>query len=330
MNNFAVNSFSAFVQSRLMNLCAVVFSPACFPRSVLGLRLFSYLLVMFFPQNVSTSSSGFEWNGQLFFQAQPRLAAHILQTSSRQSRAHNHRLLSALLNGPIDQAGLRLVSVLRDQNYLAVSPVEQIAALAAFRSPSDSVVPPSASSLVVTEDMRIALADDILERADRLTRIPEDSQPEMHAMAKNSLDIRLQRYAQWSNDILAAPVLATPQARFAGSRRSVSPPGPPPRGGAFRHRIVPMATLSDESDLDAQQYFADQSGPSLPHDHRSAASPAVISSLSASDLRLLVSFSALPPIPSLGGWGSGMFFRSPALREKAVFELQQMDAGLES
>ena len=76
-------------------------------------------------------------------------------------------------------------------------------------------------------------------------------------MAKNSLNIRLQRYAQWSNDMLAAPVLATPQARFACSRRSVSLPGPPPRGGAFRHRIVtvPMATLSDEIDLDAQQYF---------------------------------------------------------------------------
>jgi hypothetical protein len=66
----------------------------------------------------------------------------------------------------------------------------------------------------------------------------------------------------------------------------------------------------------------------LQHDPRSAASSAVHSSqpLSASDLRQLVSFSALPPIPCLGGWGSGLFFQSPALHEQAVFELHQMDA----
>ncbi len=28
----------------------------------------------------------------------------------------------------------------------------------------------------------------------------------------------------------------------------------------------------------------------------------------------------------VGGWGSGLLFRSPALRETAAFELQQMDA----
>ena len=109
----------------------------------------------------------------------------------------------------------------------------------------------------------------------------------------------------------AAPVLATPQARFASSRHSVYSSGPAPRGSVFRHRIVPMATLSDESDLDAQQYFAHHSGSSLQHDHRSAASYAVNSSLSDSELRLLVSFSVLPPIPCLGGWGSGFFFLSP-------------------
>ncbi len=43
----------------------------------------------------------------------------------------------------------------------------------------------------------------------------------------------------------------------------------------------------------------------------------------------LVSSSALPPIPCLGGWGSGLIFRSPALRKKAVFKLQQMDAVLD-
>ena len=94
--------------------------------------LLLYLLNIIFAQTASPSSSAFQWNGQFFYQAQLRLAAHILHTSSRQSRSHNHRLLSALLNGSIDQAGPRLVSVLRDQNFLAVSPAEQITALAAF------------------------------------------------------------------------------------------------------------------------------------------------------------------------------------------------------
>ena len=274
-----------------MNLCAIVFSPACFPRSALGLRLFSYLLAMVFAQEVSPSSSGFAWNGQLFFQAQPWLAAHILQTSSRPSLAH--RLLSALLNGLIGQAGLRLLSILRDPNYLAVSPLEQIVVLAAFRLPYDSVVPPLVTTLVVTDDMRIALPDYIIENTYSLTPIPEDSQPELHAIAKNSLNARLQHYAQRSNDILAAPVLATPHARFAGSRYFLPPSGPTPRGVVFRHRIVLMATLSDESDLNAQQYFAANSGSSLQHDHRSAASYAVHSSLSASELRLLVFLSVV-------------------------------------
>jgi hypothetical protein len=45
-------------------------------------------------------------------------------------------------------------------------------------------------------------------------------------------------------------------------------------------------------------------------------------------LCLLVLFSALPPTPSLGGWGplgSDLVFLSPAIREMAVFELQQME-----
>ncbi len=65
-------------------------------------------------------------------------AACCIHSASRQSRAHNHLRLSALLNGPIDQAGPRLISVLRDQNYLAVSPAEQTVALAAFRLPPDT------------------------------------------------------------------------------------------------------------------------------------------------------------------------------------------------
>jgi hypothetical protein len=262
--------------------------------------------------------------GKYFFQSQSRIAAFILRTASRLSRAHNHRLLSALLNGLIDQAGLRLVSVLRDQNYLAVSPAEQAAALVAFRSPPDAVGLPLALSVVVTDDMRIALADDIIESTARLALISHDTHPDLHAMAKTSLDVRLQRYAQWAENI-ATPAQETPRSRAAG--RSRSPPPLPFRMGAGRHRIVPMATLSDESDLDAQHYLTEHSGSSLQPGVRSDAS--VPSPLSSSDLRQLVSSSALPPIPCLGGWGSGLLFRSPALREKAVFELQQMDAVLD-
>jgi hypothetical protein len=72
----------------------------------------------------------------------------------------------------------------------------------------------------------------------------------------------------------------------------------PPRGDALRHQSVQMATLSNESDLDAQQYLADNAGSSLP-DHQSAASSSDPSSLFPSDLRLMASFYALPPIPCL-------------------------------
>jgi hypothetical protein len=135
MNTFAVDSLPASFPSRLMDPCVVAFSPAWFPRSVLGLRRFCYLLAMYFPQTLFTSLSTFSWNV-------------------------------------------------------------------------------------------------------------------------------------------------------------------PPRGDALRHQSVQMATLSNESDLDAQQYLADNAGSSLP-DHQSAASSSDPSSLFPSDLRLMASFYALPPIPCL-------------------------------
>ena len=46
----------------------------------------------------------------------------------------------------------------------------------------------------VTNDMRIALADDIIDRTARLATLSPDAQPELHAMAKASLDARMQRY----------------------------------------------------------------------------------------------------------------------------------------
>jgi hypothetical protein len=69
-----------------------------------------------------------------------------------------------ITNCPIDQAGHCLVSVLRDQSYLAVSPAEQVAALAAFRLPPQAVGSTLAPSVVVTDDMRIALCNDIISK----------------------------------------------------------------------------------------------------------------------------------------------------------------------
>ncbi len=93
---------------------------------------------------------------------QSRLAAFILQASTCQSRAQNHRLLSALLNGPIGQSGPRLVSVSRDQGYLAVYFSEHVAVFASFRSPLHALGAPPLSSVIVNDDMLIAVADGII------------------------------------------------------------------------------------------------------------------------------------------------------------------------
>ena len=70
--------------------------------------------------------------------------------------------MSALLKGSIDQTGPCLVSVLRDENFLAVPPAEHIAAFAALPLLSDAggfqmVSSVIESSVIVTCDMRIAL-----------------------------------------------------------------------------------------------------------------------------------------------------------------------------
>jgi hypothetical protein len=314
MHNPAVDSLPACLRFSNMNNPAFDSLSACLRFSNMNSYVLKYLLNLLCTQNVSPSPSNFQWKGQLFFQAQPRLAAFILQTASRQSRAHNHRLLSALLNGPIDQAGPRLVSVLRDQTYLAVSSAEQIVALAAFHLSPDtggvqlapSVMVPS---VIVTDDMRIALADDIIERTARLALIGQDKNPDLFDIARYSLAIRTQRFSEWAVNFRAAspPTQATGTlSRAAG--RSRSPPAIPHRPRPVSHRMVSIATLSDESDHDAHLYLAGSSE--------------LNASVTLSSSDILLSSSALPPIPCLGGWGSGLI----SLREKAVSELQQMDA----
>ena len=188
-STLAVDSVPACFRFSHMNPFPVVLFPARFWR----LYLLSPLLNSLFLQTTTSSSLVFAWQDQPFFLAQSRIAAFVLQLASRQSRAHNHRLLSALVNGPIDQAGCRLVSVLRGQGYLAGNPFVCVTALHVFRSPVAPAAVPSMSQLVVTEDMRIALADDIIDRTARLATISADDQPELYAMARTSLDARLQR-----------------------------------------------------------------------------------------------------------------------------------------
>jgi hypothetical protein len=60
----------------------------------------------------------------------------ILHTASHRSKGHSHRLLSALLHGPLSTAGLRLAAVFRDQDFLATTPEEMYAAPQNFSAPS--------------------------------------------------------------------------------------------------------------------------------------------------------------------------------------------------
>ncbi len=83
-------------------------------------------------------------------------------------------IVSCLLhNGQNNQPGLS-----QDQNYLAVSPAEEGAALFAFRSPADAVGLPLALSVVAIDDMHIALVDDIIEHTACLALISSDTHPD--------------------------------------------------------------------------------------------------------------------------------------------------------
>jgi hypothetical protein len=50
------------------------------------------------------------------------------------------------------------------------------------------------------------------------------------------------------------------------------------------------------------------------------------SALSTGDMQFLHAHAGLFPVPVLGGWGSELIFRTPALRSKAISDLQQMDS----
>jgi hypothetical protein len=208
-HNLAFDSISVCLLFCSLHFYAVDLFPA---GSWLLFLLFQSLNFLF-PQTTTSSSLVFAWQDQPFFLAQSRIATFLLQLASRQSRAHNHRLLSALVTGPIDQAVRRLGSFLHDLGYLAVTPSEFVAALDGFRSPLTPAPVTPMPPLLVTNDMRIALADDIIDRTARLATLSPDAQLELHAMAKASLDARMQRYTVWT----AAVPLATPSPALSRS-----------------------------------------------------------------------------------------------------------------
>jgi hypothetical protein len=115
-------------------------------------------------------------------------------------------------------------------------------------------------AVIVTDDIQIALADDIIERAARLALIDENTNPDFYD--EKILDVRRQRFSEWAVDFRAASppnqAAVTPLSRAAG--RSRSQPAIPHRSRAADHRLVSMTTLSDESDHDAQLYLAGSSG----------------------------------------------------------------------
>ena len=80
--------------------------------------------------------------------------------------------------------------------------------------------------MVVTDDMKIALADDIIAHTAGLALISADFQSKLHAITQNSLDVRLLRYAQWT---ATGPATPSVSHEFSGS-----PPALPPRMGAER------------------------------------------------------------------------------------------------
>ncbi len=59
-----------------------------------------------------------------------------------------------------------------------------------------------------------------------LALISEDDQADLHAMAENSRNFRLQWYSQWLTDLLAVPLLPTAQSCDARPTR-YEPPSPP-------------------------------------------------------------------------------------------------------
>ena len=89
----------------------------------------------------------FDWAGQSFHAAQPRLSAFLLGQSSRLPKGQvNHRLLSALLNGPILQASARIEEVFLDMGLLATTADELRAARDDFLPPDVPAEPFSTAS----------------------------------------------------------------------------------------------------------------------------------------------------------------------------------------
>jgi hypothetical protein len=280
-------------------------------------------LIRFSSQNGPTSGV-FEWKGRPFHQVRPQIATLILHTASHRSKGHNHRLLSALLHGPISTAGVRLAAVFRDQDFLSTTPEEMYAAHQNFSAPSLRV--PSASHDLsgkvqeISDDQMIALGEQIFELCARLKLIKDDEY--LSQVMETSLAVLQKRHSAWT-------ALRAPQARQFSSlsspsfrERGIIQPLPSDASGQFRRRTP--------EELDASSTAAAR----REMDNEYSASPASslpdLASLSHGDMQFLQLSAGLFPVPVLGGWGSQLVFRSPALHLKAISELQQMDSVFDS
>jgi len=277
-----------------------------------------FLLNSFFYQNAMSSitAGGFDWKGQSFYQAQSRIAALVLSSAARQSNKefNYHRMLSALLCGSIGQAGGRLTVVLRDQGYLSDTPLERDAALAAFRLAHLPTAPVTVTP--VTEDMMIALSDQIFALSTRLASIDSDSNSYLYEITANFLLILKQRLENWTSST-SAP--ASSPDRTSDPRPS-TPPHAPMRDAAGRFIARSMEQLELESAGRARRFMSGS------FTHLPSPAPLLSPGMTTTDQRFLCSVAGLPPIPCLGDWGPNLIFRTPDIRQKVLLGLQQMDA----
>ena len=236
-----------------------------------------------------------------------------------------------MLHGAIRTAGTRLAAVFRDQDFLATTPAELAAALRLFRSasvdldrgisesPVDSVpVPP----LHVSDDQMIALCEQIFNLSVRLKSIVDDDY--LTQITETSLKVLQQRHDKWTTERNVFQSKSSPgESTPARPARGGIPSMPRDALGKFHTRTA------EEREVDSATAYADFMSPVA---QSVSGTCADVSGhiVSPDDWEFLLLVAGLYPVPVLGGWGAPLVFRSPALRLRAITELQQMDAVFDS
>jgi hypothetical protein len=162
----------------------------------------------------------------------------------------------------------------------------------------------------------IALGDQIFELCARLKMIKDDEY--LSKLLEPSLTVLQKRHDAWNS------------LRNSRMFSSLSSPGPSLREGD-PHLTQPLARnasgqfrrktpeeLDEASAASARRAMATTISPLPARVLRDTAS-----ALSTGDMQFLQAHAGLFPVPVLGGWGSELIFRSPALRLKPISDLQQ-------